>query len=132
MDAITTAAALFSALESKNPTMVSDLYADDVQVWHNFSNVAQNKSQNLEVLVGLCASVAEIHYDVIERLQLDDGRVLQRHNLRAITDSGDEIIIPACMLLQIQGGKIRRIDEYLDSGQANRLRALTGRRPIGS
>ena len=132
MDAIATVAALFSALESKNPAQVSGLYADDVQVWHNFSNLAQNKSQNLEVLVGLCESVAEIHYDVIERLRLDDGRILQRHNLRAVTDSGDEVIIPACMLIQVQGGKIQRIDEYLDSGQANRLRALTGRRPVGS
>ena len=132
MDAIVTVAALFSALESKDPAKVADLYANDVQVWHNFSNVAQNKSQNLEVLAGLCESVAEIHYDVIERLRLDDGRVLQRHNLRAVTDSGDEVIIPACMLLQIQDGRIKRIDEYLDSGQANRLRALTGRQPVGS
>jgi len=130
MDKITTVAALFDAIEKKDPGAVEDLYADDVQVWHNFSNTAQSKSENIQVLTALCENVPEIHYDIVERLTLDDGRVFQRHTLRAKTDSGEEVLIPACMLLEVRDGKIARIDEYLDSGQANRLRTLTGREPV--
>ncbi len=132
MDELSTVAALFTALENKDPGAVADLYADTVQVWHNFSNASQDKRQNLQVLSALCNSLAEIHYDVIERTALQDGRVLQRHTLRAISGSGEQVLIPACMLLEVGNGRITRIDEYLDSAQANRLRALTGREPIAS
>lgn len=127
---LATAAALFAAIESKNPDAVAALYADDVQVWHNFSNACQDKPTNLAVLTGLCQNVPEIHYDVVERLLLDDGRVMQRHVLRARVDSGDEILIPACMFITAARGKITRIEEYLDTGQANRLRQATGRPPV--
>jgi len=126
-----TAAALFEAIESKRPDRVAELYADDVEVWHNFSDAVQDKTANLAVLTGLCESVAEIHYDVTERQELDGGRVLQRHVLRCGTGDGREVRIPACIFVTVRDGKIRRIDEYLDTAQANALRAASGRAPIG-
>ena len=42
----------------------------------------------------------------------------------------DVFLIPACIFVGVRDGKIVRIDEYLDTAQANRLRALTGRTPI--
>lgn len=127
-----TAAALFEAIERKAPQAVAALYADDVQVWHNFSNSCQTKAENIQVLTALCANVREIHYDVVERLLLDDGRVLQRHVLRAGVGRGEEILIPACIFVTVREGRIARIDEYLDTAQANRLRAATGRPPVGT
>jgi ketosteroid isomerase-like protein len=132
MDTLSTAAALFSAIEGKDPQAVAALYADDVEVWHNFSNACQTKTENLAVLTGLCESVPEIRYEVLEKMLLEDGRVLQRHNLRASTGSGEEVVIPACIFLTIQDGLITRIDEYLDTAQANRLRSLSGREAIGA
>jgi len=125
-----TAAALFDAIESKRPDRVAELYADDVEVWHNFSDAVQDKAANLAVLTGLCESVAEIHYDVTERLELDGGRVLQRHVLRCGSGDGQELRIPACIFVTVRDGKIHRIDEYLDTAQANALRAASGRTPI--
>ena len=127
-----TAGALFDAIERRALQAVAALYADDVQVWHNFSNACQSKAENLEVLTALCDNVREIHYDVVERLLLDDGRVLQRHVLRAKVGSGEEILIPACIFISVREGRIVRIDEYLDTAQANRLRAASGRPPVGS
>jgi len=127
---VQTAAALFEAIESKRPDRVAALYADDVEVWHNFSDAVQDKATNLAVLSGLCESVAEIHYDVTERLELDGGRVLQRHVLRCVTDDGREVRIPACIFVTVHDGRIHRIDEYLDTAQANALRAASGRAPI--
>lgn len=129
MSELDTAAALFAAIEGKNVDAVADLYADDVQVWHNFSNACQDKAANLETLAGLCRHVPEIHYDVTERLLLDDGRVMQRHVLRACLEAGD-VLIPACIFITVRDGRIAAIHEYLDTGQANRLRAATGRPPV--
>lgn len=126
-NALETAARLFAAIESKNVDAVADIYADDIEVWHNFSNRCQDKATNLETLAGLCASVERITYNVEERLLLPDGRVLQRHVLRAVPADADSVSIPACILIRVQNGRICRIDEYLDTGQANRLRAATGR-----
>lgn len=125
------AARLFEHIENKNIDGVAQLYADDVEVWHNFSDASQDKATNLKTLAGLCAGVAEIRYDVQERLVLPDGRVLQRHVLCGRVGDGTEVRIPACMLISIADGCIRRIDEYLDTGQANALRAASGRPPVG-
>lgn len=127
-----TAAALFSAIEAKDPDAVAALYTDDIQVWHNFTNAAQDKQTNVATLTSLCRHVPEIRYEVVERLALDDERVLQRHVLCAATGQGEVIEIPACMLITVREGRIAAIHEYLDSGQANRLRAATGRQPVGS
>ena len=126
MQPLDVAAALFEAIEAKRVDRVAALYADDVVVWHNFSNAEQSKSANLAVLEGLTRAVEDLHYEVIERLPLAD-RVMQRHNLRCRTKSGEEIVIPACIFVTVRGDRIVRIDEYLDTAQANRLRAATGR-----
>src|SRR5690554_4730422 len=89
------AAALFDAIERKDVDAVARLYADDVAVWHNFDDVSQNKSANLAVLRGLCEHVPAIRYEIVERHSLGDGRIVQRHVLRARTASGAEIAIPA-------------------------------------
>lgn len=126
-----TAAALFDAIERKDVDAVARLYADDVAVWHNFDDVSQNKAANLAVLRGLCEHVPAIRYEVFERHALGGGRMVQRHVLRARTPSGAEIAIPACIFVTVEDGRISRIDEYLDTVQANRLRSATGRRPVG-
>ncbi len=123
---------LFAAIESKNPAAVAELYADDIAVWHNFSNACQDKATNLQTLTALCRGVADIRYDVVERLELPDGRVLQRHVLRGTGASGEAVQIPACMLITVRDGLIVRIDEYLDTAQANALRVVSGRPPIGT
>lgn len=120
------AAGLFDNIERKRVDGVAALYADDIAVWHNFSNAEQKKSENLAVLDGLTRAVESLRYEVLERVLLGD-RVLQRHNLRCRTAKGEEIVIPACIFITVRNGKIARIDEYLDTGQANRLRAATGR-----
>jgi uncharacterized protein len=126
------AAALFAGIESGRAEDVAALYADDIAVWHNFDNREQTKAENLDTLKGLVSSTGARRYDVLERLLLPDGRVLQRHDLRVTTRSGAEFVIPACIFITVRDGRIVRIDEYLDTGQANALRRASGRETLAS
>ena len=117
---------LFDNIENKSVAAVAALYADDVAVWHNFSNAVQTKAENLKVLEGLTKAVAHIRYDVQERLLLGE-RVMQRHLLRCRVESGEEVVIPACIFVTARNGKITRIDEYLDTAQSNELGAAIQR-----
>ena len=126
------ARALFENIEAGDPAGVAGLYADDIEVWHNFSNTTQSKQENLQTLTGLIGSVKTIRYEVKELLTLSDDRVLQRHDLHCETPGGARFTIPACIFITVRSGKITRIEEYLDSAQANALRAATGRVAIES
>jgi ketosteroid isomerase-like protein len=53
--------------------------------------------------------------------------VIQRHLLRCRVASGEEVVIPACIFVTVQRGKITRIDEYLDTAQSNALGAAIQR-----
>ena len=44
----------------------------------------------------------------------------------------EEVLIPACIFVTVRDGRIVAIHEYLDIAQANALRALTGRPPVGA
>ncbi len=124
--AIEIAKELFEQIEAKRVDGVAALYADDIVVWHNFSDATQTKAENLAVLDGLTKRAAQIRYDVTERVLLGD-RVMQRHLLRCRVGSGEEIVIPACIFITARDGKITRIDEYLDTAQAAALRAAAER-----
>lgn len=117
---------LFKCLEAKQVAEVAALYRDDIEVWHNFSNAAMSKTDNLRILGDMAKSVAQIRYEVVERHDLG-AKIVQRHTLRCKIASGAEFAIPACIFITVQDGKIRRIEEYLDSAQANLLRDATGR-----
>ena len=124
--AIEVAQQLFENIEAKRVEGVSALYADDILVWHNFSNKTQTKTENLQTLDGLTRNVAQIRYDVTERVLLGD-RVMQRHLLRCRISTGEEFVIPACIFVTVRDGKITRIDEYLDTAQSNALGAAIQR-----
>lgn len=113
---------LFKCIEAKQVDGVAALYDDRIEVWHNFSDAIQSKAENLKVLTGLTRTVAQLHYEVLER-HVIGNRVVQRHNLHCRMEAGNEIVIPACIFITVTNDKITRIDEYLDTAQAAKLRA---------
>ena len=109
----------FNAIAAGDIATVERIYADDVQVWHNMSNSAQSKTENLAVLRGL-SRMGGLRYEVLERL-IVGNRVSQRHTLHVLLRNGAKFEIPASLFLTIEDGRITRIDEYLDSAQTNAL-----------
>jgi ketosteroid isomerase-like protein len=112
----------FAALEAGDVATLREIYSPDAVIWHNDDLAEQPVEENLKVLRGLHRAVSGLHYDVVRRAAVPDG-VLQQHVLRGALPDGTEVELHAAMYLQVRGGRITRIEEYLDSGRRSRIRA---------
>jgi uncharacterized protein len=115
-------ARFFTALEAGDIDTVRAIYAPDALIWHNDDLIDQSVEDNLRVLAGLHRAVSGLRYDVVRRAVVDDG-VLQQHVLRGTLPDGTDVELHAAMYLQVRGGHITRIEEYLDSGKRTTIRA---------
>jgi ketosteroid isomerase-like protein len=104
----------FAAIENGDIDTLNRLYDDDAGVWHNFDRVTQTKAEGVQTLAQFSAA-AESKYVIGERFVIGD-RVIQRHDIHIkMKETGAENVIPVCIFLTIQGGKVTQIYEYLDS-----------------
>lgn len=107
------AAKLFAAIEQGDLDAVAGLYAPDVQIWHNVTNRAQTRDENLKLLKYFTARVADRRYEVHGR-DFFPGGFVQRHTLHGTLASGAKISAAVCIVIYVEGGKIARLFEYLD------------------
>ena len=112
-----------AAIETGDSATVRDCYAPDAKIWHNNDNVEQTVDQNMKVLAWFARKLPERRYRVVRRDALKDG-FLQQHVLEATLPDGKAWKMSACVIVRLQGGKIVRLDEYLDSAQAGALSVL--------
>ena len=96
------------------------LYADDVVVWHNHDGLEQDKAANLRTLAWVVANIDGFRYEDVRRSATDDGFV-QQHVARGTNRRGEPVEMPACIVVRIDAGRIIRLDEYLDSRQADQF-----------
>jgi ketosteroid isomerase-like protein len=66
--------------------------------------------------------VGDLRYEIVRRAEVDGG-VFQQHVLHGRLPDGSAVAMPAAMYLQIADGRVRRIEEYLDSAHAAPIRA---------
>jgi uncharacterized protein len=111
----------FAAIEAGDVADVEQCYADDAVVWHNFDQYDQPRGENLKVLAWMVAHLNDRRYEEVRRIVVDGGFV-QQHVLRGTTASGDRLELPAMVRVYCNGGKVRRVEEYLDTAQAAVLR----------
>jgi ketosteroid isomerase-like protein len=114
--------ALFAAIERGDVDAVAALYTDDAVVWHNFDRAEQPRDQNLAVLAWMTRHVDNLAYTDVERHVIDGGFV-QQHVLRGTVQNGTELDVPCCLVVRVEGDRIARIAEYLDTAH---LQALLG------
>ena len=112
-----------AAIQSGDAALVRDCYAPDAKIWHNNDNVEQTVDQNMKVLAWFMRKLPDRHYRIVRREALKDG-FFQQHVLEATLPDGTAWKMPACVIVRMQGGKIVRLDEYLDSAQAGALSVL--------
>jgi len=119
-DPLEVADRLFAAIEAGDVDGVAALYADDAVIWHNNDGVEQSPAENLRVLGWLVRHCRDVRYTDVRRSRTDTGFV-QQHVLRLTSPAGEALALPACLVVGVDGGRITRIDEYLDSAQVARL-----------
>lgn len=91
-------------------------YAPDATIWHNFDDKDQTVDENLVTLVAIQARAEGMAYTEIRRF-LAPGGCVQQHVLRG-RGPGGELAVHAIVRLYVDGGRITRLEEYLDPAQA--------------
>jgi uncharacterized protein len=113
--ALQTADKLFHAIEAGDIDAIRNIYTTGTKIWHNNDNIAQSVEQNLAVLKWVITNIKGLKYTEVRRQPTPSGFV-QQHVLRGHFKD-KEIALPACIVATVEGGKITRLDEYLDSLQ---------------
>lgn len=113
-DVAATVDKFFTALATGDQTTCEALFTDDAVVWHNYTQQEQPKSDALAALAGLAQMRAE--FEIVGR-DFTDDICIQRHVVRVTLPNGDVAAIPAIQRISLSGGRIRRIEEYMDSAQ---------------
>lgn len=115
-DALELGNRLFEAICSGDLGAVREVYAPTVRVWHNFDRVEQSLEENLRVLAWVVKNVSGLRYEQVRRQRTESGFV-QQHVLRGTAPGGESLEVAACLVCRVEGGRVTRIDEYLDSAQ---------------
>jgi ketosteroid isomerase-like protein len=111
---------LFAAIPRGDLEAVRALYAPGAEIWHNHDGVTQDPAANLRVLTWVVQNVSGLRYEDVRRQSTPTGFV-QQHVLRGTAPNGKLLEIPACIVCRVEGGRITRLDEYLDSAQLSAL-----------
>jgi ketosteroid isomerase-like protein len=111
---------LFAAVETGDLEAVRALYAPGAVVWHNTDGAEQTVEENLAVLRWVIDHLADRRYEEVRRSPTASGFV-QQHVLRCTRPDGVRVEVPACLVVTCEGGRITRLEEYLDSAHVARL-----------
>ena len=124
-DALDIAERFFRTVEAGDVEAIRGIYAPDARIWHNHDRLEQTVDENLRVLGWVAKNLKNRQYRVQRRVAIPGG-FMQQHVLEAET-AGGPFSMPACIVCEVRDGRITRLEEYLDSAQANHLRTLTSR-----
>ncbi len=114
---------LFKAIERGDVAAIREIYAPGVKIWHNNDGATQTADENLAVLGWVVANILEVAYTEVRRQATPTGFV-QQHVMRGrVKSSGKELRLPACMVCDVEQGRITRLDEYFDSAHVAVLTA---------
>jgi ketosteroid isomerase-like protein len=111
----------FDAIERRDVEAVAEIYAPGFTFWVNLSGTESSREENLTAL--------RDGYAVLRRRCYDDRRIdtfetgfVARYSVNVVQHDGRRSSLWACIVAQCQGGRITRIDEYLDSSRFPRPR----------
>jgi uncharacterized protein len=116
------AARFFAAIEAGDIEAIKAIYAPDAVIWHNTDEVEQAVDQNLVVLRWVIENVKGWHYEDVQRSSFEGGFV-EQHVGKGVAPNGLPFAMPACIVGRVEGGRVTRIDEYLDSAAVAKLTA---------
>jgi ketosteroid isomerase-like protein len=129
-DVLSTVDKFVEALSTGDAAGLDALFTDDAVIWHNYDQVGQPAMEALAALASLAA--LQPRYEIAGR-DVVDGACIQRHVVHITLPGGESAAIPAIQRIALADGRIRRIDEYMDSGQmAAAVQAMQASPPAGA
>jgi ketosteroid isomerase-like protein len=104
---------IFAAIEVGDTATIKSIWADDVVVWHNTDGIEQDRRANLRVLDWMVWATTLRSYRNVRRT-LVAGGFAQQHVLHVELPDGRTADVPAAVFVEVDDGRVTRIDEYLD------------------
>jgi ketosteroid isomerase-like protein len=106
---------LTRAYEQNDIATITDSYAPDAAIWHNLDEVDQDVAEQLDATRWLNEKLKDIKYEILTRSFFDGGYVQQYAVHGTVTASGEPFRMSLIMRVEVSDGRIKRLDEYLDS-----------------
>ena len=121
MDNQQIAAKLFTAFQTGDMDTVRNLCAPEFKARQNLNN-----EFDVETLIQFSEAVSTIvsdfRYEDVIRSATNKGFV-EEHTVRGILPDGGELTLAACVVADIENGKIAQLREYVDTAAAAGLSA---------
>ena len=120
MDNVALTHAVFDALEAGDFERFQSFFCPDGVLWQNFTNRDAPVQDVAAMLQGMRAGLKSDRYEDRRYVAIPGGAIAQ-HTKRATTLDGRVAEIPIMMRVFVEGGLVRRIEEYFDLAQAATL-----------
>lgn len=109
--------AFFDALENTDIARLREIYAADVEIWHNTDNRLQPLEEHLNGLGQLARLHKQVRFEQRKRDIFIDGFV-QQHLISITRHDGETRGVWGCIIGRIRDGRVARFDEYIDGAAA--------------
>jgi ketosteroid isomerase-like protein len=113
---------LFDGIENGNVSVLREVYAPNVEIWHNTDDAVQTADDNVRTLEGFIQRIESRRYEN-RRLNIFPGGFVQQHHLTGIRKDGKAVSLDACIVCKVENGRIVRLNEYFDSAAVAKFRA---------
>jgi ketosteroid isomerase-like protein len=111
-------------METGDEKVIREVYSDELQIWHNFTNARMSKEAGIALVMGFFRDGVRLRY-VFEEQLVFGNRGVRRHRVEATTPDGQRFDIHVAMFVTIEKGQIVRLDEYVDSKELEPFGAST-------
>lgn len=115
--AVKTAEAFSAAFKALSSEKLSELYDDNIVVWHGSTKASQTKSENINFLAMVFKLAKAMEYIEVKRFPIEGGVVQQHRLVGTFSDGTPMPSLEACLIMMVKDNKIIKIDEYFDGGQ---------------
>ncbi len=105
----------FDAVARGDLDAVRAIYAPDAVIWTASDPAERTPAENLAVLGWIKKNVRDFRYEDV-RCQATRTGFVEQHTTCGTAPSGVEFRFPACLVVQVEAGRVTRLEEYFEAG----------------
>ena len=89
-----------------------ELYTPDARIWHNSDDTEKSVDESLQFFGGFLTITNKVWYSDIRVTPTPSG-YLDQHYLCANLTTGADVRLPMCMVVTLEGERVKRLEEYI-------------------